>query len=60
VCLTVVGLSKDLRKRRHDGREPRMTAADLVEKPISDEHADVLHDSVAWLITQLMEAEVAG
>jgi len=39
---------------------PRMTAADLVDKLMSDEHADVLRDSVAWLVTQLMEAEVAG
>jgi putative transposase len=38
----------------------RMTAADLVDKLLSDEHADVLRDSVAWLVTQLMEAEVAG
>ena len=36
----------------------RMTAADLVDKRMSDEHADVLRDSVAWLVTQLMEAEV--
>jgi putative transposase len=38
----------------------RMTAADLVDKLMSDEHADVLRDSVAWLVTQLMEAEVGG
>jgi putative transposase len=37
---------------------PRMTAADLVDKLMADEHADVLRDSVAWLVTQLMEAEV--
>ena len=36
----------------------RMTAADLVDKLMSDEHADVLGDSLAWLLTQLMEAEV--
>jgi Transposase, Mutator family len=36
----------------------RMTAADLVDKLMSDEHADVLRDSVAWLVTQLMEAEL--
>jgi len=39
---------------------PRMTAADLVDKLLADEHADVLRDSVAWLVTQLMEAEVGG
>ena len=38
----------------------RMTAADLVDKLMSDEHADVLRDSVAWLVAQLMEAEVGG
>jgi hypothetical protein len=37
-----------------------MTAADLVDKLLADEHADVLRDSVAWLVTQLMEAEVVG
>jgi hypothetical protein len=36
----------------------RMTGADLVDKLMSDEHADVLRDSVAWLVTQLMEAEL--
>jgi putative transposase len=38
----------------------RMTAADLVDKLMADEHADVLRDSLAWLVTQLMEAEVGG
>jgi putative transposase len=38
----------------------RMTAADLVDKLLADVHADVLRDSVAWLVTQLMEAEVGA
>jgi putative transposase len=38
----------------------RMTAADLVDKLMASEHADVLRDSVAWLVAQLMEAEVGG
>ena len=38
----------------------RMTAAELVDKLLADEHADVLRDSVAWLVAQLMEAEVSG
>ncbi len=38
----------------------RMTAADLVDKLLTSEHADVLRDSVAWLVAELMEAEVAG
>ena len=37
---------------------PRMTAADLVDKLLTSEHADVLRDSVAWLVAELMEAEV--
>jgi transposase-like protein len=36
----------------------RMTAADLVDKLMADEHADVLRDSVAWLVEELMNAEV--
>jgi hypothetical protein len=39
---------------------PRMTAAQLADKLLADEHADVLRDSVAWVAAQLMEAEVAG
>jgi transposase-like protein len=38
----------------------RMTAADLVDKLLASEHADVLRDSVAWLVAELMEAEVGG
>ena len=39
---------------------PRMTAAQLADKLLSDEHADVLRESVAWMARGLMEAEVAG
>src|SRR6266536_2866497 len=39
---------------------PRMTAAQLVDKLLQDEHADVLRESVAWMASQLMDAEVAG
>ena len=38
----------------------RMTAAELVDKLMSDEHADVLRDSLAWLLTQLMETEAGA
>jgi putative transposase len=38
----------------------RMTAAELVDNLMADEHADVLRDSVAWLVAQLMEAEVGA
>jgi putative transposase len=37
---------------------PRMTAAELVDKLLTSEHADVLRDSVAWLVAELMDAEV--
>jgi transposase-like protein len=37
-----------------------MTAADLVDKLLASEHPDVLRDSVAWLVAELMEAEVGG
>ena len=38
----------------------RMTAADLVDKLMADEHADVLRDSVAWLVEELMNAEATA
>ena len=40
--------------------ERRMTAAQVVDKLMSSEHADVVRESVAWVVTELMEAEVAG
>ena len=39
---------------------PRMTAAQVADKLLASEHADVLRESVAWMATQLMEAEVMG
>jgi putative transposase len=54
----IVGLSKDRRRRHHDAEGHRMTAADLVDKLLASEHADVLRQSVAWLVAELMEAEV--
>jgi hypothetical protein len=38
----------------------RMTAAGLVDKLMADEHADVLRDSVAWLVEELMNADVTA
>ena len=38
---------------------PRMTAAQLVDKLLASEHADVLCESIAWLVAELMDAEVA-
>jgi len=39
---------------------PRMTAAQLADKLLASEHADVVRESVAWMVAQLMDAEVAG
>jgi hypothetical protein len=39
---------------------PRMTAAQLADKLLQDEHADVLRESVAWVAAQLMNAEVSS
>ena len=39
---------------------PRMTAAQLADKLMSQEHADVLVESVAWMARELMEAEVVA
>ena len=37
-----------------------MTAAQVVDKLMGSEHADVVRESVAWVVAELMEAEVAG
>src|SRR5215211_6422646 len=39
---------------------PRMTAAQLADKLLASEHADVLRESVAWIVAELMEAEVTA
>src|SRR4029453_4172454 len=39
---------------------PRMTAAQLANKLLADEHPEVLRDSAAWMVAELMEAEVAA
>jgi putative transposase len=39
---------------------PRMTAAQLANKLLVDQHPDVLHESAAWMAAELMEAEVAA
>ncbi len=38
----------------------RMTASQVVDKLMASEHADVLRESVAWLVAELMEAEVSS
>jgi putative transposase len=37
----------------------RMTAAQLADKLLQDEHADVLLASAAWMARELMEADVS-
>ena len=38
----------------------RRTAAELVDKPMGEEHGDVVRESVAWLCRVLIEAEVSA
>ncbi len=38
----------------------RMTAEEVVSQLLSDEHADLVRDSLCWMVEQLMEAEVSG
>src|SRR3954469_9801001 len=38
----------------------RMTAAEAVDKLMASEHADVIRESVAVMVAELMEAEVAA
>jgi putative transposase len=38
----------------------RMTAVELVDKLMGSEHADVVRESVAWLVAEVMEVEVSG
>jgi putative transposase len=38
----------------------RMTAVELVDKLMGSEHADVVRESVAWMVAEVMEAEVSG
>ena len=38
----------------------RMTAAELANKLMRSEHADVVRESVAWMVAELMETEVAA
>jgi len=37
-----------------------MTAEEVVAKLLSDEHADLLRESLGWMVGQLMEVEVSG
>jgi transposase-like protein len=58
----IVGLfpQSDEGERHTIAESARMTAVQLADKLLQDEHADVLRESVAWMATQLMDAEVAA
>jgi transposase-like protein len=57
----IVGLFQQSDERTATMAErARMTAAQLADKLLQDEHADVLGESVAWMARELMEAEVAS
>ena len=36
-----------------------MAIEEVVRKVLADEHADVIRDSVRWVVQELMEAEVS-
>jgi hypothetical protein len=56
----IVGLFQQSDERTATMAErARMTAAQLADKLMSDEHADVVRESVVWMARELMEAEVA-
>ncbi len=38
--------------------ETSLSLDELVRKLMGDEHADVLRESLAWFVSELMEAEV--
>lgn len=40
--------------------EKSLSLDELVGKLLGDEHADVLRETLAWFVGELMEAEVAG
>jgi putative transposase len=55
----IVGLSRIDEGDTTMADRPRMNAAQLVDKLLTSDHADVLRDSLAWLVAELMDAEVA-
>jgi hypothetical protein len=57
----IVGLFHEIDERTTTMAEGlRMTAAQLADKLLASEHADLLRESVAWIVAELMEAEVAA
>jgi putative transposase len=40
--------------------ETSLSPEEFLSKFLSDEHADVLREGLAWLVRELMESEVAG
>jgi transposase-like protein len=59
--LRIVGLFHEIDEGSTTMAEgPRMTATQVADKLLASEHADVLRQSVAWMVAELMEAEVAA
>ncbi len=60
-ALRIVGLFHEVDEGSTTMAEgPRMTAAQLANKLLVDEHPDGLRESAAWMAAELMEAEVAA
>jgi putative transposase len=60
-ALRMVGLFHEIDEGSTTMAEgPRMTAAQLANKLLADEHPEVLRESAAWMAAELMEAEVAA
>jgi putative transposase len=56
----IVGLFQEIDERSTTMAErQRMTTDEVVEKLLSDEHADFVRESLRWMVGELMEAEVA-
>jgi len=51
-------LSRACWPRLYSHRLPDLSLDELVRKLMGDEHADVLRESLAWFVSELMEAEV--
>ena len=59
--LRIVGLFQEIDEPTTTMAEgPRMTAAQLADKLLASQHADVLRERVAWMVAELMEAEVTA
>jgi putative transposase len=58
-ALNIVGPAKFDERSTTMAEGQRMTAEEVVAKVMSDEHADLLRESLRWIVEQLMEVEVS-